>query len=158
MMTNTTTTTKKTTPTTTTKKSPTFKEAFRTNKDAGKKEFEWKGKKYHTKTKEEIAAARKKLNEQNKKKNTTVTSKTYDKSTKSSDHIETIEPQQTTKKTTTTKKTPTPTQKKDNQDIYKKTHTKNHVPIIMGPKFKKGGHVKGIGKWAGKNVPGMRYD
>ena len=161
-------TNKKTTTTntnkTTTKKSQTFKEAFRENRNAGKKEFTWNNKKYHTRTKEEeakrIADAQKKTSENNKKKQTnTNTSTNVDKSTKSDDHIEDIEIQnQTTKKTNTNKKPAS--NKKDNQEVFKnkKTHTKNHVPIIMGPKFKKGGHVKGIGRWAGKNVPGMRYD
>ena len=37
-----------------------FSRAFRQNRDAGKKEFTWKGKKYHTKTKEEMTKKTKK--------------------------------------------------------------------------------------------------
>lgn len=46
-----------------------FSKAFRQNRDAGKKEFTWKGKKYHTRTKEEEAKKNKKTAPPKKKNN-----------------------------------------------------------------------------------------
>ena len=45
--------------TVTAKKPQSFGSAFKENKKAGKKEFTWKGKKYHTRTKDEEAATAK---------------------------------------------------------------------------------------------------
>ena len=59
-------------PAETTAKKQSFREAFRENRNAGKKEFEWNGKKYHTRTKSEEA-----------KKNNTSSSSSSSSSSKS---------------------------------------------------------------------------
>ena len=61
-------------------KKQSFKEAFRENRNAGKKEFEWNGKKYHTRTKSEEDKTETK-SEEAKKNNTSSSSSSSSSST-----------------------------------------------------------------------------
>jgi hypothetical protein len=125
---------KKTTP----KKSQTFKEAFRENRDAGKKEFTWNNKKYHTKTKEEMDALKKKESKPKK------------------DNVNKTDPNKVTDDISKGKKSNKAEHSKSQINRDKKFN--NKYMQRGGQVRQRGGRVMGVGQWAGKSVPGMTYD